>query len=206
MRTQGTPVTVSRRVAELQSNDSMRANAIAQRSAGPRRNARRAQKRLSEIRPSRCDSSSNSVVIKNPEITKKRSTPTQPGGIKPKWKPTTAATAIALSPSSAGHLQVALSTFPRLDPANGARQTRVGKTQLLRVGAEAVHRKIGPWRAVSWAKLDASEPVWFRCWPVRRVSSGSKFDHWLPMRHTKPDEFDRSVQPPGTDPAKGASP
>jgi hypothetical protein len=68
--------------------------------AGKIRRIRRAQNPRNENVPV-CSSPRRMPVIRNPEITKKTSTPTKPPGIqrKPRWNSTTATTATARRPS-----------------------------------------------------------------------------------------------------------
>jgi hypothetical protein len=73
-------------------------------SAGSSRRARRAQNARSRIRPVPARSASSSDVIRKPDSTKNASTPRNPLGrnASPPWNTTTAATATARTPSSAG--------------------------------------------------------------------------------------------------------
>jgi len=73
-------------------------------SAGISRRARRTQNRRKSIRPVRDRSVSSNEVIRNPDSTKNVSTPRNapPSPETPAWNSTTAATARARTPSSAG--------------------------------------------------------------------------------------------------------
>ena len=73
-------------------------------SAGRIRRARRAQNAGRSIRPFRACSPASSDVIREPEITKNTSTPTNPDGSSAAaaWYSTTASTAIARRPSISG--------------------------------------------------------------------------------------------------------